>query len=48
MATNKNGQFAYSIEYAKHLRNWGKRLFWKKERAMSKENINEIRKDIKE
>ena len=48
MATNKKGQFAYSIEYAKHLRYWGKRLFWKKERAMSKENINEIKKDVKE
>lgn len=47
MATNKKGQFAYNIEYAKHLRWWGKKLFWKKERAMSKENIIEIKKDIK-
>jgi len=47
MATNKKGQFAYSIEYAKHLRKWGKRLFWKKERAMSKENIIEIKKEEK-
>ena len=46
MASNK-GQFAVTREYAKHLRKWGKRLFWKTERALSKENIIEIKKDIK-
>ena len=48
MASNKKGQFANPLEYAKHLRKWGKRLFWKTERSLSKENINEIKKDIKE
>lgn len=44
MAASK-GQFAITREYAKHLRRWGKKLFWKTERALSKENINKIKKE---
>ena len=45
MATNKKGQFAKPLEYAKHLRWWGKRMFWKTERALSRENIIKIKKE---
>ena len=32
MATKKKGLLTTSIEWAKHLRKYGKRTFWKRER----------------
>jgi hypothetical protein len=32
MSTIKKGTLTASGEWAKHLRKWGKRLYWKKER----------------
>jgi len=32
MSTVKKGHLAASGEWAKHLRPWGKRVFWKKHR----------------
>ena len=36
MATKKKGLTVTSKEWAKHLRKWGKRTFWKKQRAADK------------
>lgn len=36
MATKKKGVLTLSSEWAKHLRPYGKRRFWKKERAAAK------------
>ena len=36
MATKKKGFLTVSGEWAKHLRKWGKRVFWKGERKVAK------------
>ncbi len=36
MASNKKGLLAVSKEWARHLRAWGKRRFWKRERMAGK------------
>ena len=36
MSTKKKGLLTTSNEWAKHLRKWGKRLFWKTERKEGK------------
>jgi hypothetical protein len=36
MATKKKGTKTTSKEWAKHLRKWGKRAFWKAERKAGK------------
>ena len=43
MATKKKGLLTSSKEWAKHLRKWGKRAFWKKERKESKINQAEMK-----
>ena len=32
MSTKKKGMLTTAGEYAKHLRRWGKRIFWSRER----------------
>lgn len=44
MATKKKGLTTVSGEWAKHLRKWGKRAFWKVERLKTKKLIK-IQKD---
>jgi len=39
MSTKKKGLLTVSDEWAKHLRKFGKRLFWKKERQAERELI---------
>ena len=39
MASNKKGQFQKPSDFNKHLRKIGRRLFWKGERAKSKQKI---------
>lgn len=39
MSTKKKGMLTVSIEYARHLRKWGKKFFWKGERQAAKELI---------
>lgn len=39
MASNKKGQYNYCVEYAKHLRKYGKKLFWSKERLLAKKAL---------
>jgi len=39
MATKKKGQLAASSEWAKHLRKFGRRLFWRKERRAETRDI---------
>jgi hypothetical protein len=44
MATVKKGMLTYADEWAKHLKPWGRRLFWKGERQAGKQAArNEIR-----
>jgi hypothetical protein len=38
MSTKKQGLLTVSGEWAKHLRKWAKRKFWKKERKAAKQN----------
>jgi hypothetical protein len=38
VATKKKGLFTLSGEWAKHLRKWGKRVFWKGERKAAKQS----------
>lgn len=45
MATKKKGLLTTSIEYAKHLRKWGKKFFWKSERQAAKELINKEKRE---
>jgi len=40
MANKKKGQLIVSKEWAKHLRKWGKRAFWKANRQASKKIIS--------
>lgn len=39
MSTKKKGLLTVSKEWAKHLRKWGKRVFWKRERKTSKQSL---------
>jgi hypothetical protein len=39
MSTKKKGLLTTSGEWAKHLRKWGKRVFWKKERKAAKKEL---------
>ena len=41
MANVKKGQTVTAAEWAKHLRPYGKRLFWKKQRKDNKRLIKE-------
>jgi hypothetical protein len=46
MATNKKGNLTRPVEYAKHLRKFMKRKFWKGERMQErKEIINQINEE---
>ena len=45
MATVKKGTLTRSPQWWKHLRDW-KRIFWKKERKMIKEEIKKVVKEI--
>lgn len=36
MTTKKKGLITVSDEWRKHLRKWGKKIFWKKERRTAK------------
>jgi len=36
MANKRKGQLVVTTEWAKHLRKWGKREFWKKHRQEEK------------
>ena len=44
MASNKKGKYANTTHlygsYWKHLRKYGKRNFWKKERYLAKQRVN--------
>lgn len=42
--SSKKGQFAVSTEWAKHLRKWGKRLFWKSERSKTVQHLSKVKK----
>jgi hypothetical protein len=42
MSTKRKGLVTVSGEWAKHLRKWGKREFWKGERRMSKEDAKRM------
>jgi hypothetical protein len=44
MSTKKKGLLTTSGEWAKHLRKYGKRLFWKSERA----TVRKVVKDEKD
>ena len=37
MSTKKKGILTSTKEWAKHLKKWGKRIFWKKERRAGKQ-----------
>jgi hypothetical protein len=39
MATKKKGILSASVEWAKHLRRYGKKLFWNKEKQAAKKDI---------
>jgi len=41
MANKRKGLLTVSREYAVHLRKWGKRMFWKKERKEGKKVIKD-------
>lgn len=43
MSTKKKGLLTVSGEWAKHLRKWGKRTFWKTERCKARELISKIK-----
>jgi hypothetical protein len=43
VATKKKGLFTVSGEWAKHLRKWGKRVFWKGERKATKQSASKNR-----
>jgi hypothetical protein len=45
MATRKKGTLTTSGEWAKHLRKYNKRKFWKGERKEAKKIKNTIKKD---
>lgn len=45
MSTKKKGVLTTSKEWAAHLRRYGKRVFWKRERKAAK---HEIKKTLKE
>ena len=46
MSTVKKGVLTKSGEWAKHLRTWGKRLFWKKHRRIEQTTTKkEIKRD---
>lgn len=38
MATKKTGMLTTSGEWARHLRKWGKRVFWKAERRQARKS----------
>jgi hypothetical protein len=40
MASNKKGILTVSKEWCKHLKPFGKRIFWGKERSLTKKDIN--------
>jgi len=42
MSTKKKGLLTVSLEWAKHLRPWGKRLFWKSERQAGRKAAKDI------
>ncbi len=42
MATKKKGQLNTASEYAKHLRKFGKKLFWKGERSEEKKKLKKL------
>ena len=39
MSTKKKGMLTTADDWAKHLRKWGKKFFWKKERLAERELI---------
>jgi hypothetical protein len=41
MSTKKKGVLTTSGEWARHLRAWGKRAFWRKERRASKKGVHQ-------
>ena len=41
MSTVKKGVLAHSKEWAKHLRRWGKRCFWKQNRKAEGREIKD-------
>lgn len=43
MSTKKKGLLSVSGEWAKHLRKFGKKTFWKTERSKARELINKIK-----
>lgn len=46
MATKKSGLLTTSIEWAKHLRKYGKRTFWKRERKAASKAIHKSKLEI--
>lgn len=42
----KKGRYTHTGEWAKHLRRYGKQLFWSKERMGVKTHIHKIIKEI--
>jgi len=44
MSTKKKGMLTVSMEYARHLRKWGKRFFWKGERQAVRQLIDKEKK----
>ena len=46
MSTKKKGMLTTAGEYARHLRKWGKRFFWRGERQAAKELINKEKKEL--
>ena len=46
MSTKKKGMLTTAGEYARHLRKWGKRLFWRGERQAAKELITKEKKEL--
>ena len=45
MSTVKQGILSKAREWAKHLRPWGKKEFWGRERQKTKSDINKRLKD---
>ena len=43
VATKRKGFLTVSGEWAKHLRKWGKRVFWKGERKAAKQSAGKDR-----
>lgn len=46
MASVKKGQFISKVEWAKHLRKWGKKGFWHQERVQLKTFLKRLKENL--